>query len=203
MTLIEFKNKYLGKQVEFHSFGSGAYNQCVDLANQYIKEVLGKTPIIGTNAKDFGTAFNKNEFEWIVNTPTAIIEAGDIPVWNGNVGGGAGHIAIALEKGTLSSFKSLDQNWSIKERVTLENHNYSNVIGWLRVKGGVNMDQQKIIDELRADRDKNWNLYQEEIKKSADLQTKLTACENKPVPVNEDSKILAELRAILKRIIGI
>lgn len=136
MTLQEFQNKYLGKQVEFHSFGGGALNQCVDLVNQYIKEVLGLTPIIGTNAKDFGTKYNKNEFTWIANTTEAIIEAYDIPVWNGNVGGGAGHIAIATKKGTQNSFSSLDQNWSKAERVTLEQHNYNNVIGWLRPKGG-------------------------------------------------------------------
>ena|SRR3990167_752103 len=134
MTLQEFKNKYLGKQVEYHSFGSGAMFQCVDSVNQYIVEVLGLTPIIGTNAKDFPTKYNRNEFDWIVNTPDAIIDTGDIPVWNGNVGGGAGHIAICLQKGTLDSFTSLDQNWSQKERVTGETHNYINVIGWLRAK---------------------------------------------------------------------
>jgi hypothetical protein len=96
MSLTDFKNKYLGKQVEYHSFGSGAYNQCVDLANQYIKD-LGLTPIIGTNAKDFKDKYLPDEFDWIVNTPEAIIRAGDIPVWNGRVGGGVGHIAIALE----------------------------------------------------------------------------------------------------------
>src|SRR3990167_968969 len=108
MTLQEFVNKYLGKQVEFHSFGSGALHQCVDLVNQYIKEVLGLTPIIGTNAKDFPSKYNKSEFDWIVNTPDAIIEAADIPIWSGNVGGGAGHIAVATKKGTIESFSSLD-----------------------------------------------------------------------------------------------
>ncbi len=151
MTLQEFQNKYLGKQVEFHSYGSGAQNQCIDLSNQYIKEVLGLTPIIGTNAKDVGSKFNKDQFDWIVNTPEAIIQRGDIPVWNGNVGGGAGHIAIALEGG-INSFKSLDQNWSQVERVTLENHNYNNVIGWLRPKGGVAVDNisipKKTFEEL-------------------------------------------------------
>lgn len=136
MSLQAFIDKYLGKQVEFHSYGTGAQNQCIDLSNQYIKEVLDLTPIIGTNAKDVGSKFNKDQFDWIVNTPEAIIQRGDIPVWNGNVGGGAGHIAIALEGG-IDSFKSLDQNWSQVERVTLENHNYNNVIGWLRPKGGV------------------------------------------------------------------
>lgn len=134
MTLQEFKDKYLGKQVEYHSYGTGALNQCIDLTNQYFVEVLGLTPIIGTNAKDVKDRFNKEEFEWIVNTPEAVIKKGDIPVWNGRVGGGAGHIAIALENGTQNNFVSLDQNWSIKERVTIENHNYTNVSGWLRPK---------------------------------------------------------------------
>jgi hypothetical protein len=146
MTLIEFKNKYLGKQVEYHSFGTGALNQCIDLTNQYTVEVLGLTPIIGTNAKDVKDKFNPEEFEWIVNTTDAIIKKGDIPVWNGRVGGGAGHIAIALEDGNQTNFVSLDQNWSQKERVTIENHNYTNVSGWLRPKkqaGEVNTDVQK------------------------------------------------------------
>lgn len=134
MTLQEFQNKYLGKQVEYHSYGAGAQNQCTDLVNQYIKEVLGLTPIIGANAKDFPTRFDKNEFDWIVNTPEAIVQEGDIPIWNGNVGGGAGHIAIARKGANINTFPSLDQNWSQVERVTLENHNYNNVLGWLRPK---------------------------------------------------------------------
>jgi hypothetical protein len=143
MNLVEFKNKYLGRQVEYHSFGSGALNQCIDLTNQYFVEVLGATPIIGTNAKDAKDRFNKDEFDWIVNTPEAVIKKGDIPVWNGRVGGGAGHIAIALEDGNLNNFTSLDQNWSIPERVTVENHNYANVSGWLRPKSGGMMQIDK------------------------------------------------------------
>lgn len=167
--LNNFKNKYLGKQVEFHSFGNGAYNQCVDLVNQYIKEVLNLTPIIGTNAKDFKDKINPDEFEWIVNTPEAVIKAGDIPVWNGRVGGGVGHIAIALEDGDVNKFISLDQNWSQVERVTVESHTYANVTGWLRPKKAQVDDNQKLIDELRNDRDRNWQLYQSEIEKNKQL----------------------------------
>lgn len=36
------------------------------------------------------------------------------------------------------------------------------------------VDQQALIDQLRTDRDKNWNLYQEEEKKNADLTTENT-----------------------------
>lgn len=136
MNIEEFKNKYLGKQVEFHSYGSGAYNQCVDLVNQYINDVLDNntkdyTEIIGTNAKDFATNYDKEDFIWISNTPYGVPQKGDIIVWNGNVGGGAGHVAVFLS-GDVNSFTSLDQNWSQRERVTLETHNYNNVSGWLR-----------------------------------------------------------------------
>lgn len=131
MNLNEFKTKYLGKQVEYHSYGNTAFFQCVDLVNAYIKEVLGLTPIIGTNACDFVSKFVKGEFDYIVNTPKGIPNAGDIIVWNNKVGGGAGHVAIVLEA-NVNSFKSLDQNWSKVERVTEETHNYSNVLGWLK-----------------------------------------------------------------------
>lgn len=141
MTLQEFKNKYLGKQVEYHSYGSGAKNQCVDLVNAYINQVLDRdtkdyTEIIGTNAKDFATKYDKEDFEFIKNTPTGVPEKGDIVVWNGRVGGGAGHVAIFLE-GDANTFKSLDQNYSKVERVTEETHNYNNVTGWLRPKNRV------------------------------------------------------------------
>lgn len=141
MTLNQFKDKYLGKQVEFHSFGGAdTYNQCVDLVNQYIKDVLGLTPIIGTHAKDFPAKYNKDQFEWIPNNPNddKFPQPGDIVVWNGRVGGGAGHIAIALNS-TPAGFTSLDQNWSKKQVVTTENHKYTNVSGWLHPKKGTDM----------------------------------------------------------------
>lgn len=135
MNLQEFKNKYLGKQVEYHSYDPAAKYQCVDLANAYIKEVLNLTPIIGTHAKDFPTKYNKDEFDWIPNTPTGVPNPGDIIIWNGRSGGGYGHIAIVLDA-DVNRFTSLDQNWSRKQRVTVENHNYTNVSGWLRPKKG-------------------------------------------------------------------
>ena len=154
MTLLDFKNKYLGKQVEYHSFGSGAKNQCVDLVNQYLTEVLGLDHIIGTNAKDFKDIYNPEQLIWIVNTPEGVPQAGDIVVWNGRVGEGAGHVAIFLE-GNATTFSSLDQNWSQKERVITENHTYSNVTGWLRPKGGDSMQEE--LDACRSRRDELWN----------------------------------------------
>lgn len=132
MTLPQFRKKYLGTQVEYHSFDPNAKYQCVDLVNQYIDEVLRLSPIIGTNAKDFPKNYNKEDFEYIKNTPTALPKAGDIMIWNGRAGGGYGHVAIFLN-GDLNRFNSLDQNFSAL-RVTDENHTYTNVSGWLRSK---------------------------------------------------------------------
>lgn len=67
-------------------------------------------------------------------------------------------------------------------------------------KGGVNVDTQKIIDELRTARDKNWNLYISEQARTKELQTKLTACESKPVNT-EDTIKLNKLREALKAIL--
>lgn len=136
MTLEEYKKSVLGTSVEFHSYGTGAQNQCTDLVNQYIHDCLDTatkdyTEIIGTNAKDFARKYDPLDFRWIENTPLAVPQKGDIIVWNGNVGGGAGHVAIFLE-GNIASFKSLDQNWSTTQSVTLEFHSYINVSGWLR-----------------------------------------------------------------------
>lgn len=167
MTLQQFKDKYLGKQVEYHSYSPLAKYQCVDLVNQYIVEVLGLTPVIGTDAKDFPSRFTTGEFAFIPNTPEGVPEEGDIVVWNGKVGGGAGHIAVFLE-GNASKFTSLDQNWSQKQRVTTESHNYTNVSGWLRPK------KDHMANELEvcmADRLKFWKERDEALAKlEAEIQ---------------------------------
>ena len=140
MTLQEFIKKYLGKQVEYHSYGAGALYQCTDLVNQYTVDVLGYDPIIGTNAKDFKDRYNKEQFTWIPNTPEAIPQKGDIVVWDkvgkyveNGVTKYAGHVAI-VKDASINQFTSLDQNWSKVQRVTEEVHNYTNVSGWLHPK---------------------------------------------------------------------
>lgn len=211
MTLEELKNRLLGKQIEFHSYGSGAYAQCVDLCNYYINTVLDTstkdyTEIIGTNAKDFATKYDPEDFDYIVNTPEGV-QRGDIVVWNGRVGGGAGHVAIALS-GDVNSFQSLDQNWSQVERVTLETHDYKNVSGWLRPKNVAQTVSitQKELDELRTARDTHYNktveqgetiAQQKEIidKQSKDLldtENKLGQCLNITGELNEQDKITTE-----------
>ena len=170
LTLKEFIKKYLGKKVEFHSYGSNAYNQCVDLVNAYINEVLDNntkdyTEIIGANAKDFESKFDPEDFDWIVNTqtPNVFAERGDIMVWNGNVGGGAGHVSIFLE-GDGDNFTSLDQNWSQVEKVTIEKHTYVNVSGWLRPKAYAEIESEEsdsglTFDQTKKLSDELWELF--------------------------------------------
>lgn len=184
MNIDAFIKKYLGKQVEYHSFSPNAKYQCVDLANQFIVEVLKLTPVIGTNAKDFPSKINTQEFEVLKKTPAFIPRVNDIVVWNGDVGGGAGHIAVVRDdNATTSTFNSIDQNWSKPLYVTLETHNYKHVSHFLRPKFWVeqledqHMDKKYTQEEWeleREERNKNWTLYQGELEKNKELQKEIS-----------------------------
>lgn len=149
MTIDQFFNKYNGKFVEYHSYGSGALNQCVDIVNQYIKEVLNLTPIIGTDAKDFPKKYNKSEFDWIPNTPTGVPEKGDIIVWSTN------HIAI-INTANVNNFVSFDQNYPTGSPCKFVTHNYNGVSGWLRAKTMPTYElTDKQLEDLQTDSN-NW-----------------------------------------------
>ncbi len=147
MTLQEFKDYALNKkQIEYHSYSSGAVFQCVDLANDYIEKVWQLATIIGTDAKDFPEKVSPG-MEFVKNTVDYLPEAGELAIWNEKVGGGAGHIAIVLKKGLQTVFYSLDQNWSKKQFITEEKHSYSNVLGFIRK---VQTNQEEMTKELEA-----------------------------------------------------
>jgi len=136
MTLNEYKAYALAKkQIEYHSFNPLAKYQCVDLANDYITKVWELEAIIGTDAKDFPERL-KPGMEYVENTPDYLPKPGEVAVWDGDVGKGAGHISVVLEKGSQLKFKSLDQNWSKPLYVTEETHSYNNVRGFIRKTGG-------------------------------------------------------------------
>lgn len=139
MTFQQFLTKWNGKYCEYHSFGAGAQNQCVDLANQYIVDVLNLPSIIGTNAQDFPKKAGST-YEWIVNTPSGVPKEGDIVVWKSS--DNVGHIAVFIE-GNASSFRSFDQNFPVGTPCHVQGHTYTNVLGWLRKKGAT-MDPEII-----------------------------------------------------------
>jgi len=160
MKLSEFIDKYNGKTVEAGG-SANALNQCVDLANQYLKEVLNHAIVLGANAKDFPSRIG-TDFEFIKNTPSGIPLPGDLIIWGSPYGkyveGGktvyAGHIGIFTD-GTSMNFTSFDQNWIVGSPCKLVAHTYTGVLGWLHYKpqgGGTNMDtipvDKKTFEEL-------------------------------------------------------
>lgn len=109
MTYDEFESRYLGKAVDYDGT---AGVQCVDLADQYLKDVFGITGVWVTGARDLYNKFASypalvKAFERIPNTRELIIKKGDIVVWGG---GRWGHVAIGTGKGTLDWFESIEQN---------------------------------------------------------------------------------------------
>lgn len=140
MTYDDFVKAYNGKATDY----DGAYGaQCVDLIKAYLNKVFGIKPGSWGNAKYYWQNFSKHSeltknFTKIANTASFVPKKGDIMVWNGNVGSGAGHVAICTGEGTTSYFYSYDQNWNGKEMHKVK-HDYDDVYGVLRPK-----DQSKI-----------------------------------------------------------
>lgn len=133
MTLTEFISRYNGTYLEVAG-SPGAENQCVDLANGYIRDVLNLPIIEWTNAKDFPSKADRDHYDWIPNTPDGVPTRGDIVVWGTKVGA-AGHIAVYLEGNTME-FLSFDQNWPTGSPCHTQSHTYSGVLGWLHPKRG-------------------------------------------------------------------
>lgn len=147
MTLDQFVKKYTGQFVEYHSYDPRAKYQCVDLANKYIVDVLGLTPIIGTNAQDFPSK-KGNQWNYIINTPSGVPEKGDLIIFKS--ADGVGHISIFLQ-GSTSLFTSFDQNYPTGSPCKTVQHNYRNVLGWMRPKKesmSTITIEQKVFEEL-------------------------------------------------------
>lgn len=135
MTLQQFIDKYLGKQVDF----DGAYGgQCVDLFRQYNKEVLNIPQPKGvTGAADFWSNYDtdqnlKNNFDKLVNTPDFIPVAGDVMIWTRRYGP-YGHIAIVTQA-DINQFTCFSQNDPTGQPCILKIYKYVNVYGVLRPK---------------------------------------------------------------------
>ena len=168
LTLEEFINKWLGKKADYDDYYGG---QCVDLYRFYVKEVLGfpQSPGVGGAAEIWDTA-DPDYYDFIDNTPTAIPEPGDIPIWNRNAGGGFGHVSVVIIA-NINTFVSFDQNWPTLSVCTKTTHNYDNIIGWLRPK------KENMSDEMmeikKTDFTKLINEANEKDEKIKNLELKL------------------------------
>ena len=129
MTVNDFFVKYNGKPVDFdHYYG----NQCVDLYRQFVKECLVYPQSPGvTGAADIWNTYLKDYYLRIDNTPDGVPQLGDVVIWNKSAGGGFGHVAV-FSSGDTNNFISYDQNWPVGSYCHFQNHNYTNVLGWLR-----------------------------------------------------------------------
>jgi hypothetical protein len=160
MTYDEFVKTYNGRATDY----DGAYGaQCVDLIKAYLDKVFGIKPGSWGNAKYYWINFEKHSelvknFTKIKNTASFVPQAGDIMVWNGNVGGGCGHVAICTGDGTTSYFYSYDQNWNGKAMRQVK-HGYDNVYGVLRPK-----DQSKITPSQTSSPNKSVGAYVPSVK---------------------------------------
>lgn len=139
-TFQEFLEENNGDFVEVAG-SPNALNQCVDLVNAYIRDVLGLPIIEWTNAIDFPKRAGE-KYTWIVNTPSGVPQEGDIVVWGSPYGkyieNGvtkyAGHVAIFIS-GNADKFKSFDQNYPIVgSNCHVQDHTYNGVLGWLHPK---------------------------------------------------------------------
>lgn len=145
MNLQEFIQKYNGKGVDF----DGYYGfQCMDLYQQYNKEVVGG-PHIPANASEVWSNYPKDLYTKIENEPNNFPNLGDVVIWNNQAGGGFGHIAVCVDANS-SFFTSFDQNWPPGSVSHLQSHNYNNVLGWLRPKtlSGIIEDMPQYLQTL-------------------------------------------------------
>lgn len=130
MTLTELIAKYNGKHVEITG-STNALNQCVDLANAYIKEVLGLKIIGNANAQDFPKHIDSN-YDYITYKQGLVPLHGDLIIWD--LRNNIGHIAIFVN-GNQKTFNSFDQNWPLKSVCHMQVHrSYVGVIGFIRPK---------------------------------------------------------------------
>lgn len=157
-TFDQFIEKYKGKFLEAGG-SANAINQCVDLVNGYISEVLGLPKILGTNAQDFPSRAG-DKYEYILNTPNGIPKKGNIIIWKS--ADRVGHIAVFVS-GDEFTFTSFDQNWPTGSPCTLVKHNYTNVLGWLKVKGEI------MADCLLTNTEENRKKYEELVGKASKL----------------------------------
>ena len=147
-----FEKKYLGKAVDYDGV---AGVQCVDLADQYLKDCFGITGVWVSGAKDLYNKFSTypalvKAFTKIENTRSLVIEKGDIVVWGG---GSWGHVGIGNGEGNIDWFNCLEENTLGRHEPTqLVKHYFNNksgndgcwpVLGVLRPK----TTAEKVIDE--------------------------------------------------------
>lgn len=129
MTYDEFEKKYLGKAVDYDGV---AGVQCVDLADQYLKDCFGIQGIWVNGARDFYNNFTAytalvKAFDRIPNTRDLIVQKGDIVIWGKGMWG---HVGIGTGVGDIDKFECIEQNTLGKHEATQKvMHTFNGVSG--------------------------------------------------------------------------
>jgi hypothetical protein len=111
MTYTQFKNKWLGKRVDYDHVYS---YQCVDLIKQYLSERFGIKAGSWGNAIDYWYHTNAAILKKFDKLSTSKARQGDIVIFKGINGNPYGHIGVCdANVGTLSvNVNTLEQNGS-------------------------------------------------------------------------------------------
>lgn len=131
-----FQKKWTGSYIDVDGY-YGA--QCWDLAARYSLDIGlpavatgdGAAAGIYENFNSNGNASHYNRHPQSETDPDSVPKPGDIIVWNRNMGGGYGHVAVVL-KANWDTVTVLEQNPGAAHVTTYPN--YANVLGWLRPK---------------------------------------------------------------------
>jgi N-acetylmuramoyl-L-alanine amidase len=112
-----------------HQFSNHGGSACVALFNAYSENLLGNPFLAVSYASQiYGSAPTT---KWTQKSASTTPQKGDVAVWNGNAGGGAGHVAVVLENMSSTTVRVFHQNWNgaaaHKEVVSK-----SNIQGYLR-----------------------------------------------------------------------
>lgn len=133
MTISEWFPTVAGRRV---NSAGGILGECVALVQKYANEVLGVSgaPAFPVPYARLMAGARSDAFTWIPNTPAGVPQYGDIVVFNGNVGGGAGHTGIAIEGTDTNQVRLIQQNDPTGSGASIKVYPYNNVSGWLHPK---------------------------------------------------------------------
>lgn len=130
-----FVNRYNGSYVDV----DGAYGaQCWDLAARFTLDNGAGQVFTGDGAaagiyENYSWNGNAANFLRFVNSstdPSSVPRPGDVIVWNRNLGGGYGHVAIVVAA-NWNQVTVFEQN---PGSAHLRTTDYTNVLGWLRLR---------------------------------------------------------------------
>jgi len=145
--LNNFVDSWVDKNYDGDGYPLGAKYQCTDWVNYLITQFRGtaagypgaaaKNAFTDIWARQVGGTLIRNS----TTDPNSYPQPGDVVVWNSNMGGGYGHVAIADVGSNANTLKVIEQNGGLgigsgkgSDAIRRKTYaNYANVIGWVRI----------------------------------------------------------------------